>query len=338
MDRRHFSLTAGAGLLGLATGGCTQKILANSGAYQEAAEAGPHPTANTPYAADPRAADAARHFAALEQATGCRLGVGVIDTHTGMQYGYRQDERFPMCSTFKTLASGFVLHRVDQGQERLDRRVRFSSKDLVDYSPGTEKHAGGEGMTVSDICAVMTTLSDNTAANLMLASFGGPAGLTAWLRSIGDKTTRLDRNEPSLNSAIPGDPRDTTTPAAMAATLRALALGSVLSAASREQFVAWLVGNRTGDTRLRAGVPAGWTVGDKTGTGTHGTHNDIAVMWPAGRQAGAGQADGGKAPGGATARGPVIVTTYLTEAAAAAPARRDAAIVEVARWVAASAR
>ncbi|WP_189613026.1 class A beta-lactamase [Pigmentiphaga litoralis] len=316
MDRRHFSLTAGAALLGLATTGCAQKMWAKE--------------ATRPDTPDPRAADAARRFAAIEQTTGCRLGVGVIDTHTGTRYGYREHERFPMCSTFKTLASGFVLHRVDQGQERLDRRVRFSKADLVDYSPGTEKHAGGDGMTVVDICSVMTTLSDNTAANLMLASFGGPDGLTAWLRSIGDATTRLDRNEPTLNSAIPGDPRDTTTPAAMASTLRALALGSVLSPASREQFVAWLVANRTGDTRLRAGVPAGWTVGDKTGTGTNGTHNDIAVMWPAGRGMSAGQANGSKT------RGPVIVTTYLTEAAATAPARRDAAIVEVAQWVAAA--
>lgn len=312
MDRRHFSLTAGAALLGLATSGCAQKIWANGAGGSEAA--------NVAYPVDPRAADAARRFAAIEQTAKCRLGVGVIDTHTGTRYGYRENERFPMCSTFKTLASGLVLHRVDQGKEQLDRRVRFSKADLVDYSPGTEKHVGGDGMTVSDICSVMTTLSDNTAANLMLASFGGPAGLTAWLRSIGDDTTRLDRNEPTLNSAIPGDPRDTTTPAAMAATLRALALGSVLSPASREQFVAWLVGNRTGDTRLRAGVPAGWTVGDKTGTGTNGTHNDIAVIWPV----------------GAKARRPLIVTTYLTEATATAPAMRDAAIVDVARWVAAS--
>ena len=314
MNRRHFSLTAGAALLGLATTGCTQKIWANGAPRSDKSEA------DAPYALDPRAADAARRFAAIEQTAQCRLGVGVIDTHTGTRYGYRENERFPMCSTFKAVASGFVLHRVDQGKEQLDRRVRFSKTDLVDYSPGTEKHVGGDGMTVADLCTAMTTLSDNTAANLMLASFGGPAGLTACLRPMADATTRLARNEPALNRAIPGDPRDTTTPAAMAATLRALALGSVLSPASRKQFVAWLVDNRTGDTRLRAGVPAGWTVGDKTGTGTNGTHNDIAVIWPA----------------GAAGRGPLIVTTYLTEAAATAPKLRDAAIVEVARWVAAS--
>ena len=316
MDRRYFSLTAGAALLGLTTSGCAQKIWANGAAGSDGGDA-----ATRSLAVDPRAADAARRFAAIEQMANCRLGVGVIDTRTGTRYGYRQDERFPMCSTFKTLASGLVLHRVDQGKERLDRRVRFSKADLVDYSPGTEKQVGGDGMTVADICTAMTTLSDNTAVNLMLASFGGPAALTAWLRSTGDNATRLDRNEPALNSAIPGDPRDTTTPAAMAATLRTLALGSLLSPASREQFVAWLVGNRTGDTRLRAGVPTGWKVGDKTGTGTNGTHNDVAVIWPVG-------------PKG---RGPVIVTAYLTEAAATPPAMRDAAIVDVARWVAASA-
>jgi beta-lactamase class A len=302
MDRRHFSLGAGAALLGLATTGCAQTPRAT------AADTPPM----TP--GEARSAYAARRFADIERNAGCRLGVAVLDTHTGARYGYRQDERFPMCSTFKTLASGLVLARVDAGQENLDRRIRYTAADLVQYSPGTEKHVGGNGMMVGDLCEVMTTLSDNSAANLLLASFGGPAGLTAWLRSLGDPVTRLDRNEPELNSAIPGDPRDTTSPAAMASTLRTLALGTALSAASRELFVRWLVENKTGNTRLRAGVPAGWIVGDKTGTGTHGTHNDIAVMWPPGRA-------------------PIVVTTYLTEAAKTVPATRDMAIREVARWV-----
>src|SRR5829696_2557262 len=136
--------------------------------------------------------------------------------------------------------------------------------------------AGGEGgMTVAELSDAAVTLSDNTAGNLLLASFGGSAGLTAYVRSLGDDTTRLDRIETALNEAAPGDPRDTTTPAAMLGTMQKLLVGEALSRASREQLTAWLVANKTGDQRLRAGVPQGWRVGDKTGTGGHGATNDI---------------------------------------------------------------
>ena len=158
------------------------------------------------------------------------------------------------------------------------------------------------------------TLSDNTAGNLLLASMGGPAGLTAFLRSLGDAVTRLDRIEPGLNEAIPGDPRDTTTPAAMLANLQALALGSALSAGSREQLVGWLLGNRTGDTRLRAGLPDGWRSGDKTGSGERGTTNDVGILWPPGRA-------------------PVLVAAYLTGTPAAAE-QRNATIAAVGQAVA----
>ncbi len=242
-----------------------------------------------------RAAGAlAAEFARLEASSGGRLGVSIIDATTGQQYGYRGDERFPMCSTFKVLACGAVLARVDAGKEDLNRRIRFSSADLVNYSPITKERIGGEGMTVAEICEAGMTRSDNTAANLILASLGGPASVTAFARSLGDQVTRLDRTETVLNEATPGDPRDTTAPNAMAANLRKLTLGDVLSPRSRDQLATWMIANKTGDARLRAGLPKTWRVGDKTGSGDHGTANDIAVAW---------RPD----------HAPLIVCVYLTE-------------------------
>lgn len=244
------------------------------------------------------AADAlADRCARLEAGSGGRLGVGVLDTAGGRMIGHRLDERFPMCSTFKALAAGLVLARVDRKQENLDRRVNYTKSELVTYSPATEKHVE-RGMTIAELCEAAITLSDNTAGNLLLASFGGPAGLTAFARSLGDDTTRLDRIETELSQALPGDPRDTTSPRAMAQTLRALTLGDALSATSRAQLIAWLKANTTGGTRLRAGVPSGWVVADKTGTGDNGTANDVAVFWP-------------------PQRAPLIVTVYLTGATVA---------------------
>src|SRR5262245_27699162 len=216
----------------------------------------------------------------VETESGGRLGVAVLDTLTDARFGHRADERFPMCSTFKLLAAAAILARVDAKQERLDRRVEFAAADVVVNSPVTKDHVGAPGMSLEELCEAAMTMSDNTAGNLLLASLGGPQGLTAYTRSLGDTVTRLDRIEPELNEATPGDVRDTTTPAAMAANLRALALEKALSAVSREQLVRWLIGNKTGDTRLRAGLPAGWRVGDKTGSGERGTTNDVGVFWP----------------------------------------------------------
>lgn len=223
--------------------------------------------------------DINRQLASLEKRTGGRLGVSVLDTKSNVSFGHRQDERFAMCSTVKALAAAFVLARVDKGQETLRRRIVVSKADLHAHSPVAEKHVG-DGMTVGELCDAAVTYSDNAAANLILASFGGPAGLTAWLRSIGDETTRLDRTEPALNEAKPGDPRDTTTPAAMMRTLGKLLLEDVLSPSSRDQFAAWLVANRTGDRRLRAGLPTNWTIGEKTGTSGHGEAGDVGFMRP----------------------------------------------------------
>jgi len=223
--------------------------------------------------------DVTQQLAALEKRTGGRLGVSVLDTNSNVSFGHRQDERFAMCSTFKALAAAFVLARVDKGEEKLGRRIAVAKTDLHSHSPVAEKHVG-DSMTVGELCDAAVTYSDNAAANLLLASFGGPDGLTAWLRSIGDGTTRLDRTEPALNEAKPGDPRDTTTPAAMMRTLGKLLLEDVLSPSSRDQFAAWLVANRTGDRRLRAGLPANWTIGEKTGTSGHGEAGDVGFMRP----------------------------------------------------------
>ncbi|XEG70892.1 class A beta-lactamase [Pseudomonas sp. abacavir_1] len=250
----------------------------------------------------------------LERDSGGRLGVAVLDTGNGRRFGLREDERFPLCSTFKLLLAACVLARVDRGEEQLARRIVYSQADLVEYSPVSERHVGQPGMSVAELCEAAITLSDNGAANLLLASLGGPAGLTDWLRSTGDDISRLDRNEPTLNQALPGDPRDTSTPRAMVATLQRLLLGDILQPASRDQLNAWLAANKTGDKRIRAGLPTGWKVGDKTGTGERGTSNDVAILRPPGRA-------------------PILVAAYLTGSPASAE-KREAVLAEVGRLAA----
>jgi beta-lactamase class A len=165
-----------------------------------------------------------KQLADLEEASGGRLGVAVLDTASGVEAGHRTDERFPMCSTFKLLAVAAVLARADQRKEQLERVVHFTQEDIVTYSPATETRVGDAGMSIKELCAAAITSSDNTAANLLLATIAGPTGLTAFARTLGDDITRLDRIEPDLNEALPGDPRDTSTPARMLSDLRALAL------------------------------------------------------------------------------------------------------------------
>jgi beta-lactamase class A len=236
-----------------------------------------------------------QQLAQLERRHGGRLGVAIFDTASQRLVTHRGDERFALCSTFKCLAAACVLARVDHQQEDLSRRVVFGKEQLVPYSPTTEKHADGPGLSMGSICEAAITLSDNTAANLMLDSVGGPEALTAWLRSIGDKDTRLDRREPDLNENREGDLRDTTTPTAMLETLRTLVFGDVLAPPSQDQLSAWLVSNQTGEQKLRAGLPRGWRVGDKTGAGANNASNDVAVIWPPNRA-------------------PIIVTVYCTHA------------------------
>ncbi|VWC76947.1 PenA family class A beta-lactamase [Burkholderia lata] len=242
-------------------------------------------------------------LAALERSVGGRLGVCAIDTANGKQVQYRANERFPFCSTFKAMLGAAVLAQSVERPQLLQQLIVYQRNDLVDYSPVTEQHVG-TGMTVADLCRALFAYSDNSAANLLTNLVGGPTALTAYARSIGDNTFRLDRLETELDSSLPGDPRDTTTPAAMAASLNLLTLGNALPAAQRELLVDWLRGNKVGDKRIRAGVPAGWMVGDKTGTGDYGTTNDVGVVWP-------------------PARLPIVLAIYYTQTHSDAKPRED---------------
>ena len=220
-------------------------------------------------------------LAMLERRHGGRLGVAILDTGSGRREGYRDDERFLMCSTFKLLLVSAVLQRVDAGKEQLDRRIVFGKDVLLDYAPVTKQHVGPPGMTVSELCAAAITLSDNTAANLLLKEIGGPQAVTAYARSLGDKFTLLDRYEPALN------PYDMTTPKSMLGNMQRLLLGDRLSRSSRDLLIRWLVACQTGLQSLRAGMPKGWRVGDKTGQwdgSGKGANNDIAIIWPPGRK------------------------------------------------------
>lgn len=258
-----------------------------------------------------------RRFAELEKASGGRLGIAAFDTRSGRAASWRGDERFPIASTFKALAAAAVLARVDAGETMLDKIVRFPSSDLVTYSPVTKDFAD-KGMPLDAICAAAVELSDNTAGNLMLREIGGPPGLTAFARRIGDSVTRLDRWETALNEAAPGDARDTTSPRAMLEDLRRLALGDILSSRSRAKLIGWLKGCRTSADRMRARLPAGWSVGDKTGAGERGTMNDVGLLWP---------------PDGA----PVLLTIYLT-GTTRSQAEKASVQAEIGRVVALAAR
>jgi beta-lactamase class A len=221
-------------------------------------------------------------FTELEAKYGARLGVFAVDTGSGRTVGQRDGERFPIASTFKGLACGALLREHPLSTGYFDQVIRFPATDIVANSPITEKRVD-TGMTVAELCHAAITVSDNTAGNQLLKLLGGPEGFTAFVRSIGDPTTRLDRWETDLNTAIPGDDRDTTTPAALAADYRALVVDDVLAQPERDQLTAWLVANTTGAARIRAGLPADWRVGDKTGTPAYGTALDVAVTWPPGR-------------------------------------------------------
>ena len=213
---------------------------------------------------------------ALERRFEARLGVYAVDTGSGREVAYRAGERFPFASTFKALAAGAMLRRY--GVDGLDEAVPIERLDNA-YSPVTERRLG-TSMTLRALCSAAVRFSDNTAANLLLDRLGGPKGLDAMLEDLGDDVTRMERREPELNDWAPGSTRDTTTPEAIAGDLRAFVLGDALKRPERALLVRWLRTNTTGARLIRAGVPKGWTVGDKTGTGgTYGSRNDIAVVW-----------------------------------------------------------
>ena len=232
-------------------------------------------------AAWPRMAAAAPEpLRAYERASGGRVGVYARNVATGATLAWRPDERFVMCSTFKASLAALVLTRVDRGSDRLDRLIPYTAADLLEYAPVAREHLAKGALSVGEMCKAAVELSDNTCANLLLARVGGPAALTAFWRSIGDALSRLDHDEPLLNRTPPGRDDDTTTPAAMAGNLRRFVLGDVLSALSREHFTGWLLGCQTGGNRLRAGMPPGWRIGDKTGNNGNDAAGDIAVIWP----------------------------------------------------------
>jgi beta-lactamase class A len=250
----------------------------------------------------------------FETSIGGRIGLFALDTGNGRTVSYRQAERFAMCSTFKWVLAAAVLARVDRGELTLDAPVSFGPANLVEHSPTTSAEVAGGAMTVEQLAKAAVTVSDNTAANLLLDRVGGPVGLTRFCRGCGDVVTRLDRYEPELNENELGDVRDTTSPRAMAGLLEAVLLGRTLAPESRHRLVAWMGACETGRARLRAGLPPRWAVGDKTGTGSHGACNDVAFAIPPGRA-------------------PILVAALLE--GTAAPDRLEAVHVEIARLVAA---
>lgn len=254
---------------------------------------------------------ASASLAGLEREHGGRLGAAILDTGSGARAAWRSNERFLICSTFKLLLAGAVLKHVDNGTRHLDQRIVFGRDALLEYAPVAKQHIGPPGMTIAQLCEAAITLSDNTAANLLLANIGGPSALTLFARKLGDRHTLLDRVEPKLN------PYDTTTPDAMLGDMQKLLLGSVLSQNSREQLTGWMLGCKTGLQSLRAGLPRGWQAGDKTGQWDGddvGANNDIAVVWPPHRK-------------------PLLVAAYYDNANADATARK-AVLAEVGRIIA----
>lgn len=242
-------------------------------------------------------------LAKIETEAKGRIGLSATNTANNTRIQYRANERFPLCSTFKLMLVSAVLKQSMIKGDLLRQHIVFTEEKLISWSPITEKRVA-DGMSVSELCAAALQYSDNTAANLLIRLLDGPEAVTRFARSIGDDAFRLDRWEPELNSAVPGDLRDTTTPAAMEKSLQRLALGDILTPELREQLQIWLKGNTTGKASIRAGVPKGWIVGDKTGSGSYGSTNDIAVLWP-------------------PERAPVIVAIYFTQNEKNAPARRD---------------
>ncbi|MBP2453037.1 class A beta-lactamase [Mycolicibacterium lutetiense] len=215
-------------------------------------------------------------IAELEGRHNALIGLYAANLDSGRTLTHRSDEMFAMCSTFKGYAAARVLQLVGSGRLSLDNRVFVDPEAIVPNSPVTETHAGAE-MTLAQLCQAALQRSDNTAANLLLKTIGGPAAITAFARSVGDERTRLDRWEVELNAAIPGDPRDTSTPAALAGGYRAILAGDALSPPQRRQLEDWMRANQT--SSMRAGLPEGWTTADKTGSGDYGSTNDAGIAF-----------------------------------------------------------
>lgn len=239
---------------------------------------------------------------------GARIGVATYDLGSGKRIEYNAENLFPLTSTFKVFLCGSVLRKVDEGKESLLRRIKYTKGQIVSYSPVT-KHRILSGMTIGELCHSTVTMSDNTAANLLLQTIGGPVGFTNFMRNIGDKVTRLDRKETELNQAKPGDVRDTTTPKAALSSLHKLLFGKVLSDQSQQQLASWMMQDQVADALFRKHLPKGWKIGDKTGAGGYGSRSIIAVIWPPTRK-------------------PILAALYITESEASFK-ERNAAIADI---------
>ena len=248
-----------------------------------------------------------------ERDSGGHTGIYAKNLKTGAEVSWRAHERFVMCSSFKASLAACVLAGVDRGQARLDEQIAYGPSDLMEWAPVAKQNLEKGALSVADMCAAAVELSDNTCANALLARVGGPSALTAFWRSIGDTVSRLDHNEPELNRTPPGDPHDTTTPAAMAGNLRKFILGDALSPTSREHLTGWMLGCKTGDNRLRAGLPKDWRVGDKTGNNGKDCSGDIAVTW-------------------STRGEPVVICAY-TRGGAPTPRQVDDVFAQIGRYV-----
>ncbi|MEK4693010.1 class A beta-lactamase BlaIII [Bacillus sp. FSL M8-0063] len=216
-------------------------------------------------------------FAKLEKEYDAKLGIYALDTGTNQTVAYHSDDRFAFASTSKSLAVGALLRK--NSLEALDQRITYTHEDLSNYNPITEKHVD-TGLTLKELADASVRYSDSTAHNLILKQLGGPSEFEKILREMGDIVTTSERFEPELNEVHPGETHDTSTPEAIAKTLQSFTLGTALPIEKRELLVDWMKRNTTGDKLIRAGVPKGWEVADKTGAGSYGTRNDIAIIWP----------------------------------------------------------
>ncbi|KAB0479732.1 class A beta-lactamase [Vibrio chagasii] len=214
----------------------------------------------------------------IESRVSARIGVAVYDSATKQTWSYKGDERFPMMSTFKTLACANLLYDAENKGLDLDSKVSIKSEDLIVWSPVT-KELVDKGISLRDACSATMTMSDNTAANIVLGGIDGPNGLTEFLRSIGDSNTRLEHLEPELNHARPDDARDTTTPKSIVMTLNELMYGDTLSQASKSTLKGWMMGNKVSDGMFRSILPSGWNIADRSGAGAYGSRAITAIVW-----------------------------------------------------------
>lgn len=219
-----------------------------------------------------------------EEKLNARIGIAVIDKESGMTWSYRGDEAFPINSTHKAYLCAALLEKVDQKKLALSDRTTLSKRDLVTYSPITEKLLPPQTASNAQLCEAAVSYSDNTAANKVLETIGGVAGFNGFMRSIGDQKTRLDRKEPELNEGTPGDPRDTTTPVAAVRSLDQIFFSDVLSQRSKAELKTWMINDKVAADLLRKTMPSGWGIADKTGAGGYGSRSIVAVVYPSGKK------------------------------------------------------